>query len=138
MAGIRLGTCYASEEIIGILNKIKPPYNVNELTQQRALDRVLDENAVIQEVLDILSQREALYKVLSQVDFVENIYPSDANFILAKVDDATKRYDQLLKMGIVVRNRTTQPLCKNTLRFTVGTKEENEKLINALQNITTE
>ncbi|MEQ9580943.1 MAG: aminotransferase class I/II-fold pyridoxal phosphate-dependent enzyme, partial [Arenibacter sp.] len=137
MAGIRLGTCYASEEIISILNKIKPPYNVNELTQQRALERVLDANAVNLEVSDILTEREALVKVLGQVDFVEKIYPSDANFVLAKVDDATKRYNQLLKKGIVVRNRTTQPLCENTLRFTVGTKEENKILISALQNITT-
>jgi len=138
MAGIRLGTCYASAEIISVLNKIKPPYNVNELTQQRALERVLDQNAVKNEVLDILTQRETLFEVLGHVDFVEKIYPSDANFILAKVDNATKRYNQLLKMGIVVRNRTTQPLCENTLRFTVGTKEENEKLISVLQNITTE
>ena len=137
MAGIRLGICYASEEIIGILNKIKPPYNVNELTQQRAVERVLDENTVNKEVLEILAQREALFEVLGQVGFVEKIYPSDANFILAKVDDATKRYNQLLKKGIVVRNRTTQPLCENTLRFTVGTKEENAILINALENITT-
>jgi len=137
MAGIRLGTCYASEEIIAILNKIKPPYNVNELTQQRALERVLDVNAVNLEVIDILTEREALYNVLRQVEFVEKIYPTDANFILAKVDDATKRYNQLLRMGIVVRNRTTQPLCENTLRFTVGTKEENKQLISALKNITT-
>ena len=137
MAGIRLGTCYASEEIIAVLNKIKPPYNVNELTQQRALERVLDVNAVNLEVIDILTEREALYNVLRQVEFVEKIYPTDANFILAKVDDATKRYNQLLRMGIVVRNRTTQPLCENTLRFTVGTKEENKQLISALKNITT-
>mgnify|MGYP003628229375 FL=1 len=137
MAGIRLGTCYASEEIISVLNKIKPPYNVNELTQQRALERVLDTNAVNLEVSDILREREALVNALGKVDFVEKIYPSDANFVLAKVDDATKRYNQLLKKGIVVRNRTTQPLCENTLRFTVGTKEENKILISALQNITT-
>ena len=137
MAGIRFGTCYASEEIISVLNKIKPPYNVNELTQQRALERVLDTNAVNLEVSDILREREALVNVLGKVDFVEKIYPSDANFVLAKVDDATKRYNQLLKKGIVVRNRTTQPLCENTLRFTVGTKEENKILISALQNITT-
>ncbi|MEZ4971629.1 MAG: histidinol-phosphate transaminase [Flavobacteriaceae bacterium] len=137
MAGIRLGICYASEEIIAMLNKIKPPYNVNELTQQRALERVLDVNAVNREVTHILKEREALFNVLHQVGFVQKVYPTDANFILAKVDDATKRYDQLLKMGIVVRNRTTQPLCENTLRFTVGTKEENEILINALQHITT-
>lgn len=137
LAGIRLGTCYASEEIIAVLNKIKPPYNVNELTQQRALERVLDINTVNLEVMDILTQRETLFNVLRQVAFVKKVYPTDANFILAKVDDATKRYDQLLKMGIVVRNRTTQPLCENTLRFTVGTKEENVKLINVLQHITT-
>ena len=97
----------------------------------------MDVNAVNLEIIDILTEREALYNVLRQVEFVEKIYPTDANFILAKVDDATKRYNQLLEMGIVVRNRTTQPLCENTLRFTVGTKEENEILINALQNITT-
>lgn len=135
MAGIRLGLCFASEEVIGILNKIKPPYNVNELTQQRALERVLDQEAVDMEVKNILEQREMLYMVLRQIDFVEKIYPSDANFILAKVDDATKRYNQLLSEGIVIRNRTTQPLCENSLRFTVGTKEENEKLIKALQKI---
>jgi histidinol-phosphate aminotransferase len=137
MAGIRLGTCYASEEIIAVLNKIKPPYNVNELTQQRALERVLDVNTVNLEVIDILTEREALLNVLRQVEFVKKVYPTDANFILAKVDDATQRYNQLLKMGIVVRNRTTQPLCENTLRFTVGTKDENVKLINALQHIMT-
>ena len=137
MAGIRLGICYASEEIISVLNKIKPPYNVNELTQQRALERVLDINAVNLEVIDILTEREALLNVLRQIAFVKKVYATDANFILAKVDDATKRYNQLLKMGIVVRNRTTQPLCENTLRFTVGTKEENVKLINALQHIMT-
>jgi len=101
------------------------------------LERVLDINTVNLEVMDILTQREALFNVLRQVAFVKKVYPTDANFILAKVDDATKRYDQLLKMGIVVRNRTTQPLCENTLRFTVGTKEENVKLINVLQHITT-
>lgn len=137
LAGIRLGSCYASKEIIDVLNKIKPPYNVNELTQQRALERILDTESVTDQVKKILKERELLYHVLRQVDFVEKIYASDANFILAKVDDATKRYDQLLKCGIVVRNRTTQPLCENTLRFTVGTKEENQKLINALNKLIT-
>lgn len=135
MAGIRLGVCYASEEIIEALNKIKPPYNVNELTQQKALERVLDIKAVDLEIIDILSQRDELNHALHQVNFVTKIYPSDANFILAKVDDATLRYNQLLEKGIVVRNRTTQPLCENTLRFTVGTKEENKKLISALKLI---
>jgi histidinol-phosphate aminotransferase len=135
MAGIRLGICYASVEIIQILNKIKPPYNVNELTQLRALDRVLNKGDVDMEISDLLKQRTILSEALVEVNFIEKIYPSDANFILVKVDDATKRYDQLLEKGIVIRNRTTQPLCENTLRFTVGTGEENKKLIEALKNI---
>ncbi len=135
MAGIRLGLCYASEEIITVLNKIKPPYNVNELTQQRALERVLDTKSVVTEIAGILKEREKLSKALAQVSYVTKVYNSDANFILAKVDDATKRYNQLLEKGIVVRNRTTQALCENTLRFTVGTVEENEKLIIALKQL---
>src|SRR5690606_6341369 len=137
LAGIRLGSCYASAEIIEVLNKIKPPYNVNELTQQRALERILDVDSVTDQVRKILRERDLLYDVLRKVDFVEKIYASDANFILVKVDNATKRYDQLLKGGIVVRNRTTQPLCENTLRFTVGTKEENKKLISVLKELIT-
>ena len=135
MAGIRLGICYASVEIIHILNKIKPPYNVNELTQLRALDRVHNKDVVDSEIADLLKQRTVLSEALVEVNFIENIYPSDANFILVKVDDSNKRYGQLLEKGIVIRNRTTQPLCENTLRFTVGTGEENKKLIEALKNI---
>ncbi|ADY30774.1 histidinol-phosphate transaminase [Cellulophaga lytica] len=135
LAGVRLGICIASEEIISVLNKIKPPYNVNELTQQRAKERVLDIDSVKQEVSKIMLEKEALSKVLLQVSFIEKVYASDANFILAKVDDATKRYNQLLEKGIVIRNRTTQPLCENTLRFTVGTPKENKQLINALNQI---
>ncbi len=135
LAGIRLGLCYASEEIINILNKIKPPYNVNELTQQRALERVINYDKVTFEVSKILKEREALIKALSKISFVEKIYESDANFILVKVDDANKRYQQLLELGIVVRNRSTQPLCENTLRFTVGTEEENHKLIDEMMKI---
>jgi histidinol-phosphate aminotransferase len=135
MAGIRLGICYASAEIIQILNKIKPPYNVNELTQKRALERVVDVISVKKEIADILMERDKLLKALIEVNFVEKIYNSDANFILIKVDNAKMRYDQLLKKGIVIRNRTTQPLCKNTLRLTVGTFEENQKLMEAFQSL---
>ena len=135
MAGIRLGICYASEGIIEILNKIKPPYNVNELTQLRALDRVLNKEKVDSEISDLLKERALLSEALVEVNFIKKIYSSDANFILVKVDDANKRYDQLLEKGIVIRNRTTQPLCQNTLRFTVGTGEENKKLIEALKSI---
>lgn len=130
-----MGICYASVEIIEILNKIKPPYNINELTQVRALDRVLRKGEVDTEVSDLLKERTLLSEALVEVKFIEKIYPSDANFILVKVDDANKRYDQLLEKGIVIRNRTTQPLCENTLRFTVGTGEENEKLLKALRSL---
>ena len=135
MAGIRLGICFASEEIIAILNKIKPPYNVNELTQQRALERILNIDKVKLEVIDILNERTILSKALLQFKYIEKVYKTDANFILAKFDNATKRYQQLVEKGIVVRNRTSQPLCENTLRFTVGTKQENEKLIQVLKEI---
>lgn len=135
LAGIRLGICYASKEIISVLNKIKPPYNVNQLTQHRALDRVLDQNIVQDEVKQILKDRDALVKALQSLPFVDEIYPTDANFVLAKVDDADKRYQQLLEKQVVVRNRSSQPLCENTLRFTIGTPEENEKLTAILKQL---
>jgi histidinol-phosphate aminotransferase len=135
LAGIRLGICYASAEIISVLNKIKPPYNVNELTQKRALDRLVDQDKIKAEIKSIIAQREQLLKVLLDVKFVKKIYPTEANFILIKVDDANKRYDELIAQGIVIRNRTTQPLCENCLRLTIGTEPENKKLIEALQAI---
>ncbi len=135
MAGIRLGICFASEQIIAVLNKIKPPYNVNELTQQSAMERVSDQKSVQEEVDVILGERKLLIEALSEISFISKIYPSDANFLLAKVDKASKRYHQLLEKGIVVRNRTTQPLCENTLRFTIGTPEENTLLITALKSL---
>ena len=135
LAGIRLGICYASEEIIAILNKIKPPYNVNELTQQRAAARLSSKEEVSREIVEILDQRKFLKTELEKISFVKKIFPSDANFLLAKVDDAGLRYGQLLEKGIVVRNRSNQPLCEETIRFTVGTKMENIKLLKALKEI---
>ncbi len=137
MAGIRLGTCYASKEIIALLNKIKPPYNVNELTQRKALDRVMDQAVLKKEVKRILAERERLFEKLSEIEFVKRVFPTDANFILAEVDNAEKRYNELLEHNIVVRNRSNQPLCKNTLRFTIGTPEENRNLITTLNNLST-
>ena len=135
LAGIRLGVCYASAEVISVLNKIKPPYNVNELTQLRALERLSDEAKIANEITSIIAERTELLSVLDKVSFVEKIYPTEANFILIKVDDANKRYDELIAKGIVIRNRTTQPLCENTLRLTIGTAEENIKLMEALKSI---
>jgi histidinol-phosphate aminotransferase len=134
LAGIRLGICYASVAIISVLNKIKPPYNVNELTQIRALERLDNMNVIQSEIKAIIGQRSELLKVLLDVKYVEKIYPTEANFILIKVDDANKRYNDLIAKGIVIRNRTTQPLCDNCLRLTIGTEEENKKLIEALRN----
>ena len=133
MAGIRLGILYASTEIITVLNKIKPPYNVNILTQKKAIEKLGNTKKIIKQVSDIQLEKEFLFKHLLQIEYVNKIYESDANFILIKVDNANKRYQQLLENGIVVRNRSSQPLCDNCLRITIGTATENLKLINTLK-----
>ena len=133
LAAIRLGICYASKEIISILNKIKPPYNVNQLTQDVALKSLLNQEKVKNNITAIISERNQLIRDLENVEIVEKVYSSDANFLLVQVDNATLRYKQLVKLGIIVRNRTTQILCDNCLRFTVGTPDENKKLINTLK-----
>lgn len=135
MAGIRLGVCYASKAVISVLNRIKPPYNVNTLTQSKALERLSKPEAISQEVRHILEQRDWLVAQLQTINCIDVIYPSDANFILAKVDDANKRYSELIRKGIVIRNRSTQVRCENCLRFTVGSQIENIKLITALQQL---
>lgn len=134
LAGIRLGICYGNPKIIDVFNKIKPPYNVNELTQKKALERLKNIDDVQREVITIIEQREFLINHLKTINCVTKVFPSDANFILVRVDDANLRYNQLIDNGIVVRNRTTQPLCENCLRFTVGTKSENLKLISILKS----
>lgn len=135
MAGIRLGVSYASKEIINVLNSIKPPYNVNALTQQKALDRLSRMDEIQKEIQLIKMQKEVLLKELKQIDFVEEVVPSDANFLLIKVDNATERYQQLIENGIVVRNRSNQPLCEKCLRISIGTAEENEQLIKVLNRL---
>ncbi len=135
LAGIRLGVCYASKEIISILNKIKPPYNVNQLTQETALKRLQNQKEVNQEIKEIIQERDQLISKLEEIKVVEKVYHSDANFLLVKVDNANLRYDQLIKRGIVVRNRSNQPLCEGCLRFTIGTKAENNQLIDTLKSL---
>ena len=135
MAGIRLGICYASEEIISVLNSIKPPYNVNELTQQKALERLNSIQETNNQINEILKERKILIVNLKLISFISKVYPTDANFVLVKVDDATKRYHQLIQKGVVIRNRTNQPLCEDCLRFTVGKTTENKKLVEALKGI---
>lgn len=135
MAGIRLGICYASQEIISVLNRIKPPYNINKLTQITAIERLNSSLLVQNQIKSIWNERRVLEKELQTMDFVEKIYSSDTNFILVKVDDADLRYSQLIQKGIVVRNRSTDALCENCLRLTIGTPEENQELIKVLKSL---
>jgi histidinol-phosphate aminotransferase len=135
LAGIRLGICYASTEIITVLNKIKPPYNINSLTQNAALEKISNLKETNKQIDIVLSERDMLVDYLDGLSFVKTVFPTDANFVLIRVDDANKRYTQLIKNGIIVRNRDGQPLCDNCLRITIGTPKENQKLINALESI---
>ena len=135
MAGIRVGILYASVSIIAIVNKIKPPYNINVLSQEKALERIIDIYNYNIEIQTILDNKRNLMEQLSEIKYIEKIFPSDANFVLIKVDNASKRYNQLIDFGIVIRNRTTQLLCENCLRITIGTNLENEKLINVLRTL---
>lgn len=135
LAGIRLGICYASSEIIAVLNKIKPPYNINILTQKAALEVLSDRTITQEQVRIILSERDTLIQNFQNIPWIETLFPTDANFILMRVDDANLRYEQLKQKGIIVRNRTNQPLCENCLRITVGTPQENMKLINVFKTL---
>lgn len=132
MAGLRIGILYASREIISVLNKIKPPYNVNGLSQETAIKK-LSQSTMPAQVKKIIVERKRLETVLAKCNFVEKVFPSVANFILIKVDDANFRYQQFIENGVVVRNRSNQPLCENCLRISVGTKEETEQIIELLK-----
>jgi histidinol-phosphate aminotransferase len=134
LAGLRIGFAYASKDIIHVFNKIKPPYNISEATQQLALQALQNEQQAKEKTDILIQQKERLLNEFEQFDFIKIIYPSDANFILVKVDDAKNLYQYLISKNIVVRNRSSQPLCGNSLRVTVGTPEENDALLNALKN----
>jgi histidinol-phosphate aminotransferase len=132
LASLRLGMAMASKEIIDVLNKIKPPYNINQSTQDlvmKAMDNVDDVNGMI---MEIVKQRDELAYTLTQIPYVQFIYPSDANFLLVKMNDAVGVYNYLKDRGIIVRNRNNVILCEGCLRITVGTENENRELINAL------
>ncbi|MCO5723568.1 histidinol-phosphate transaminase [Robiginitalea marina] len=135
MAGIRLGICLAGEEVISLLKRVKPPYNVNVLSQQRALAALSDPSAIAAQIRRLKGERSRLAGAFADLRMVEKVFPSQANFILARVDDAPARYLELLQAGIVVRDRSSQYLCENTLRFTVGTPEENDRLIAVLKQM---
>lgn len=135
LAGLRVGMAFADPSIIAIFNKIKPPYNVSSQSQQlarQALDHVTEKNAM---VADILSQRSFLQEKLDALPFVSKVYPSDANFLLVKMDRPKSTYDYLVAQGIIVRDRSRVVLCEGCLRITVGTPAENKELIACLQKM---
>ena len=132
-AAIRLGMAFASKEIISIYNKVKYPYNVNQLTQQKALEALKDPFAVDNWVKLLLQERSRMIQNVRLLPFCQNVYPTDANFFLMKVDDAQRVYDYLVDKGIIVRNRTRVELCHNCLRITIGNKTENNELLSALR-----
>jgi histidinol-phosphate aminotransferase len=137
LAALRLGLTIASKEIISVLNKIKPPYNINQCTQElvmKALDNVDEVNDMI---IEIVNQRDELAYTLLQMPFVQLVYPSDANFLLVKLDDAISIYEYLKEKGIIVRNRSNVILCEGCLRITIGTEQENRELIDALGSFNT-
>ncbi|MES2893053.1 MAG: histidinol-phosphate transaminase [Bacteroidota bacterium] len=133
LAALRLGLCFASLEIIDLFNKVKPPYNINEASQELALEALANTEQVNNWIKEVVTQKTALTKELGKFSFVEKVHTSDANFLLVKVKDATRLYDFLAKHEIVVRNRTRDVLCENCLRITLGTPEENLQLINLLK-----
>ena len=132
-AAIRMGMAFASVEIIALFNKVKYPYNVNELTQQQAIKALSDPFEVDKWVKILLQERSKLMEAFQLLPDCEEVYPSDANFFLAKMKDAQATYDYLVDEGIIVRNRTKITLCPNCLRITIGTRTENSELLSALR-----
>jgi histidinol-phosphate aminotransferase len=136
LAGLRLGMGFGSKKIISILNKIKPPYNINSLTQEKALEALAyleEKNEAVDMILD---EKIKLIENLKLLEAVKNIYRSDTNFILVKINNATNIYNQLVKRSIIVRNRSNVSLCEDCLRITVGNPIENKKLFDAIKEIT--
>jgi histidinol-phosphate aminotransferase len=132
-AAIRLGMAFASKAIIDIFNKVKYPYNVNALTQQQALEALKHPIDVEQWVKVLLQERAIMMQAFAMLPICEKVYPTEANFFLAKMNDATRIYNYLVDQGIIVRNRTRVQLCQNCLRITIGTKTENSELLAALR-----
>lgn len=132
LAGLRLGMAFASQECIEWLNKIKPPYNINQPTQELALQALEETGQVNDMIREIVQMRDELITVFQRMPLVEMVYPSDANFLLVKVPDATALYQFLLEKGIVVRDRSQVQLCAGCLRITIGTEKENTELVDAM------
>lgn len=135
MASVRVGIAYASDEIIKFYNKVKPPYNISQLNQAAILNTLNDENInqVSENIKIILEEKKSLIQNLEKLDLVKTIFPSDANFVLIEVDNANLVYQELVNQNVIIRNRNS--VIKNCLRITVGSPDENKKLIETLQNI---
>ena len=133
LAGVRVGVAYASQAIIALYNRVKPPYNVSTLNQEAVLNSLNNLNVVTQNIETILEERTKLKEALSKLEIVKKIYLTDANFLLVEVDDANKTYQYLIEQKVIIRNRNTQ--VKNCIRITIGTPEENERLIATLNTI---
>lgn len=134
LAGLRVGMAFASEEIIEIFNKVKPPYNINQSSQELALAALKNVTQVNEWIKQILSERDNLVLNIKNFDFVIDIYPSDANFILVKTTDANQVYNHLVNDGIIIRNRNKVELCEGCVRITIGTPEENKALLDSLKS----
>ena len=132
-AAIRLGMAFASVDIIGLFNKVKYPYNVNKLTQDCAMEELKDVTKIHQRIVQIKDARTTLMQAFSELPICQKVYPTDANFFLTRVTDANAIYDYLVHRGIIVRNRNRVTLCGNCLRITIGTKDENTRLLSALR-----
>lgn len=134
LAGLRLGMAFASSSIIDVMNKVKPPYNINQSTQELVL-KALEEVGQVNDMIRILvDMRNALAEVFASMPTVSKVYPSDANFILVKIAEARKIYEFLLTKGIVLRDRSNVQLCEDCLRITIGTEQENTILVDAMQD----
>jgi len=135
LAGIRLGMGFANNDIISLLNKVKPPYNISQLTQEIAFEALQCIDQKEEVVALLLEERSKLQEALTELKSVQHIYPSEANFLLVKITDAAQVYQKLIEKGIVVRDRSKVLLCDSCLRITVGTTEENITLIEALKTL---
>lgn len=133
LAGLRLGMAFASDQIIEVLNRIKPPYNIGQATQQLVMEALTGKDRVNEMIREIVSMRNDLVERLARLSIIKKIHPSEANFLLIQIKNARKIYEILLSRGIVVRDRSSVPGCEDCLRITIGTKEQNDNLLVSLQ-----
>lgn len=133
LAGVRFGMAFASDLIVSVMNKVKYPYNINILTQNLVYEKLLDYATIDAQCCEIIAERERLLKDFNMITFIKKIFPTDANFILIKVENANHLYNYLVNKGVIVRNRNSVVLCEGCLRITVGTNQENSELLKLLK-----